>query len=472
MPARPDRQRLAAALPAVLACLVALAGACGPATAGPQQPPQAPAVRLSLPQAQALAQQALGKGQPRTALTLSEGLIAANPENGHAHFIRARALGQLAQYRTGQHAAARAYRTARTDVQRFEAAKLAAELAFADERLTASQLWLRRAVHYAPSDDVRRDYVTAFRNVRHRNPLSFNLRFSITPSDNVNNGANSPWNLIEGSPLVGALSPSAQAIPGIVAKTDMIGAYRIHQAEGVETRLTGRVLSNEVRLNNPVAGISGSDISSLRAQLGVAHVWAPGKDGYWRFELNGGRTWYGRAPYYDFAGVGISRVQKLGERLSLSLGTHFEEQNGRRVAGSRDASVWSAVAGLAWGLTGGGSLRADLLYRDIDSDGVNRTSRQWSAQMSYAMGRSIGPAKISFTLGHSTLDYDEYWVITPVPGGRVDDSWFGGATASFAGWSYMGFVPELSLTAERSRSNISRFDVDLSAISLGIRSEF
>ncbi len=471
MPARLDRRRLAAALPAVLACLTALAGACGPAAAGPPAP-QEPAVRLSLPQAQALAQQALARGQPKTALTLSDGLIGADPENGHAHFLRAHALGQMAQYRTGQRAAARAYRTARTDVQRFEAAKLAAELAFADKRLTSSQLWLRRAVHYAPSDEVRRDYVTAFRNVRHRNPLSFNLRFSVTPSDNVNNGANSPWNLIEGSPLVGALSPSAQAIPGVVAKTDITGAYRIGQAEGQETRLTGRVLSNEVRLNNPVPGISGSDISSLRAQLGVTHMWAPGKDGYWRFELNGGRTWYGRSPFYDFAGAGVSRVQKLGDRLSLSVGAQFEEQKGQSAAGGSDASVWSAFAGLAWGLAGGGSLRADLLYRDIDSAGVNRTSRQWSAQASYAMGRPVGPAEISFTLGRSTLDYDEYWVITPVPGGRVDRSWFGGATASFTGWSYMGFVPELSLTAERSRSNISRFDVDQTAVSLGIRSEF
>jgi len=117
-------------------------------------------------------------------------------------------------------------------------------------------------------------------------------------------------------------------------------------------------------------------------------------------------------------------------------------------------------------------LRADLLYRDVDSDGVNRTSRQWSAQVNYAMGRAVGPAEISFTLWRSTLDYDEYWVITPVPGGRVDDSWFGSATASFTGWSYMSFVPELSLTAERSRSNISRFDVDQTAVSLGIRSEF
>lgn len=469
MPVRRNRRRRGAALPVLLACVIALSGAV---TAEPQQPEQEPVVRLSLPQAQALAQQALARGQPKTALTLSEGLIRAEPENGHAHFIRAHALGQMAQYRTGQQAAATAYRTAKTDVQRFESAKLAAELAFADERFTSSQLWLRRAVHYAPSDEVRDNYVVAFRNVRHRNPLSFNLRFSVTPSDNVNNGSNSPYNLIEGSPLVGALSPSAQAISGVVAKTDLTGAYRIHKAEGRETRLTGRVLSNEVRLNNPVPGISGSDLSSLRAQIGLTHLWAPGKDGYWRFEVNGGRTWYGRSPFYDFAGVGVSRVQKLGEKLSLSIGTQLEEQKGRSSGGGRDASVWSAFAGLGWSLPGGGLLRADLLYRDVDSDGVNRTSRQWSAQVNYAMGRAVGPAEISFTLGRSTLDYDEYWVITPVPGGRVDESWFGGATASFTGWSYMGFVPELSLTAERSRSNISRFDVDQTAVSLGIRSEF
>ncbi|MFN3210610.1 MAG: hypothetical protein ACE369_16725 [Roseovarius sp.] len=88
------------------------------------------------------------------------------------------------------------------------------------------------------------------------------------------------------------------------------------------------------------------------------------------------------------------------------------------------------------------------------------------------MGRDIGPARLSFQLGHSVVDYDTYLIIAPVPGGRSDDSTFGGVTATFSDWSYMGFVPTVSLNAEKTRSNISRFDVDETSVSFGIRSEF
>ncbi|MEQ8921995.1 MAG: surface lipoprotein assembly modifier [Roseovarius sp.] len=428
-------------------------------------------VRLSLPHAQALAQQALRQGQSRTAFELTEGLIAANPENGHAHFLRAHALGQMKDYKTGRQSAARAYRVASTDVQRFEAAKLAAELSFADDSYTVSQLWLRRAVHYAPNDDIRQKYVKAFRNVRRTNPLRVEFLFSVNPSDNVNNGSNSPYNLIEGSPLVGTLSPSARAISGVVAKTDIRGAYRVQQSEGHETHITGRLLSREVRFNDPVPGFSGSDISSLRAQLGLRHLWAPGKSGYWSFDINGGRTWYGGSPYYDFAGLGVQRLQKLTDRLNLSLGTHVEQQFDKTVPVT-DATVYSVFTGLSYALGTGGELGAQLQYRDVDSEGRNRASQQWSLVASYTLGREIGPAEVSVSLGHSILDYEQYWVLLPVRGGRTDESWFGGVTATFTDYSYMGFVPVVTVNAEKSRSNISRFDVDQTAVSFGIRSEF
>lgn len=467
----PERRKAGRRLAICLAGLVLAGGAGQPHADEAAAAPEEPMVRLSLTHAQALVQQALRQGQPRTAFELTEGLIAANPDNGHAHFLRAHALGQLKDYRTGRKSAARAYRVANTDVQRFEAAKLAAELSFADDSYTISQLWLRRAVHYAPNEEIRSQYVKAFRKVRRTNPLRFEFQVSINPSDNVNNGSNSPYNLIEGSPLVGTLSPSARAISGVVAKTDLRGSYRIQQSEGHETHITGRLLSREIRFNDPVPGFSGNDISSLRLQLGVSHLWAPGKHGYWSFDANGGRAWYGGSPYYDFAGVGVRRLQKLTDKLNLNLGTHVEEQFDK-VAPITDATVYSVSAGLSYALDTGGELGAQLQYRDIDSDGRNRASQQWSVVATYTLGREIGPAELSLSLGHSILDYEEYWVLLPVRGGRTDESWFGGVTATFQDYSYMGFVPVVSINAEKSRSNISRFDVDQTAVSFGIRSEF
>ncbi len=437
----------------------------------PAQDEQAP-VTLTLPQARALAQDALQKGQPKLAFTLSEGLLQANPNDGHAHFTQALALARMKDFQSGKRSAAKAYRVAQSDDDRYHAAELAARLSFADERFTQSQLWLRRAVQYAPDEASRDQTITSFRNVRRHNPLNFNLRFSVTPSDNVNNGSNSPYNVIEGSPLVGTLSPSAQAIAGIVATGDLQGSYRIASGERFETRLTGRVYSRRVEFNNPVAGLSGSDLSSVRLEAGLSHLLSSGESGhYWRFTGKGGRVWYGGDPLYDFISAGAERSQKLNDKIRLSFGGSVEEQFDQ-LAPIADATVFGAFAGLTYALPDGGSLGARIQYRSIDSNGANRASEQWTGIASYVMGKQIGPAKMSFSVGYSTLDYDTYTVIGPVAGGRLDESYFGGVTASFNDWGYMGFVPTLSVRAEKSRSNISRFDVDQTSVSLGIRSEF
>ena len=414
---------------------------------------------------------ALSQGQPRLAFALTEGLLTADPKNGQAHYFQSLALISLKDHRAANAAAARAFRFADSDIQRYQAAQLAAQLTYADERYTLSQLWLRRAVHYAPNEDVREKSVMAFRKVRNDNPLNVQLRFSVVPSDNVNNGSNSPYNIIEGSPIVGTLSPSAQAIPGVVASIDLRGSYRLLQGETFETRLTGQISNKRVELNNSVPGISGDDLSEHKIQIGFAHRWTRSKQGYWQAEVNGGRQWYGGDLLYDFVGVGMTRVQKLSDNLRLTVGAEVEEQLDQAPP-ITDATQYSAYAGLSYALGGGSRVSGSVHFTEIDSNGTNRASQQWYGIVGYTHGRKIGPATMSASLGYSTLDYDQYSVVFPVAGGRVDSSWFGGISAAFTDLSYMGFVPTLSINAEQSRSNISRFDVDQTAVSFGVRSEF
>lgn len=432
----------------------------------------ADSVDLSLPQAQALAVQALHENRPKLAYRLSEGLLLANPRDGRAHYTQALAFSQVKAYGFARRSASKAYSNAETPVQKYEAAQLASQAAYADERLTLSQLWLRRAVHHAPTEEVRQDAIKAFRTVRARNPLNFNLKFSVTPSDNVNNGSNTPYNIIDGVPVVGILSPSAQAIAGIVATTDLSASYRVSYGERHMTRITGRAYTRNVKFNNPVPGLSGSDLSSSRVQMGVSHsVIGPSKRSQWDFDLTGGRTWYGGSPLYDFARLGAERHQRLGDRTRLSFGSAVEFQEDETFP-YNDATQYEAFAQVSYTLGGGGRLGGYINFRDTETDGVNRAREQWTGIVSYTMGREIGPAKLSFQLGHSIVDYDNYSIGGPVPGGRSDDSTFGGVTATFKDWSYMGFVPTVSVNAEKTRSNISRFDVDETSVSLGIRSEF
>ncbi len=429
-------------------------------------------VELSLPNAQALAVEALKQKRPKLAYRLSEGLLKANPRDGQAHYTQALAFAQVKAYGFGRRSARKAFNTARTPVQKYEAAQLASQMAYADDRLTLSQFWLRRAVQHAPTEEVRKDSIKAFRTVRAHNPLNFDLKFSVSPSDNVNNGSNSPYNIIDGVPVVGVLSPSAQAIDGIVATTDLQASYRIAYGERFMTRLTGRAYTRRVKFNNAVPGLSGSDLSSSRLQVGVNHIMVDASErGQWEFDVTGGRTWYGDSPLYDFARLGIERHNRLGENTQLSFGSAVEFQEDETWP-HNDATQYEAFAQVGYKLANGARIGGYVNYRTTETDGVNQAREQWTGIVSYTMGREIGPAKLSFQLGHSVVDYDSYRIFLTVPGGRSDSSTFGGVTATFQDWSYMGFVPTVSLNAEQTRSNISRFDVDETSVSFGIRSEF
>lgn len=430
-------------------------------------------VRLSLTQTDALAGQALAAGQPRLAYDLSKGLLAADKRNPRAHYYQALALAQAHAYGAAQKKAALAYWHAENDDQRYQAANLAAQVSFADARLTGSQFWLRRAVDHAPDAVARSETVSAFQTVRARNPLRFDFKFSVTPSDNVNNGANSPLNIIDGVPVVGALSPSAQALSGLITTAQAAVSYRVAQSAGRETRLRGRINARRVDISDPVVGLSGEDLSSTVAELGVSQYLRGRSEAVtWKLDLDVGRVWYGGDPLYDFARLGAARHQRLSERVLLSFGGSLEDQQDQ-ASRNADSTVAAGFAGLGVMLAGGGQIGFRVQYRNTDSDGVNRASEQWTGIASYQMGRDIGPASLEFSLGVSQLDYNSYQVgIIAVPGGRDDQSVFGGVTATFKDWGYMGFVPTVTVTSERSGSNISRFDVEETSITLGIRSEF
>lgn len=444
------------------------AGALGFAGIGAATP-----ANLTLAQADALAVQALGAGQPRLAYDLSKGLLQADPHNPRALYFQAVALAQAKAYGAAERKAALAYWHAKSDAQRFQAANLAAELSFADERLTGSQFWLRRAVDHAPDEVARAQTVTAFQNVRARNPLRFDFRFSTTPSDNVNNGANSPLNVIDGVPVVGTLSPSAQALSGWITTAQVAASYRLAKSDGRETRARARVNARRVDISDSVPGLSGDDLSSTVAELGLTqYLRGTSAAVTWKFDLDGGRVWYADDPLYDFARVGATRHHRLTDRLMLSFGGTFEDQHYESARGA-DSTVASGFAGVGLTFASGAQIGFQVQYRDTDSNGINRASDQWTGIASYQLGRDIGPASLEFSLGLSQLDYSSYQVgFISVPGGRDDRSVFGGVTATFNDWGYMGFVPTLTVTSERSDSNISRFDVEETSITLGIRSEF
>ena len=56
--------------------------------------------------------------------------------------------------------------------------------------------------------------------------------------------------------------------------------------------------------------------------------------------------------------------------------------------------------------------------------------------------------------------------------GRRDRSWRVSATGALPDITYFGFVPEVTVTAERTESTVARYDTEALSLSFGIRSAF
>ncbi|MEM6480291.1 MAG: surface lipoprotein assembly modifier [Pseudomonadota bacterium] len=435
-------------------------------------------LRVTLQQGQVLAIQALQAGRPKLAYQLSEAVLAADPHNGEAHYTQALAFTMVGAHGHARQSAGRAYTHSISPEQKFQSAQLASQAAYKGDQLSWSQFWLRRAVQHAPNEEVRQDTIRVFQTVRHRNPLKFRLNFSIRPSNNVNNGANSPFNIIEGQPSGGIISQSAQAIDGQVAVADVNFSYRLAETERSETQAIGRIYTRQVRFNDSVPGISASDLTTWRAEGGARHIRTT-QDGkrQWQFALVGGRIWYGGDPLYDYARFELDRHQMLTEKLRFSLGGALERQQGEARTSS-DATQYLVYTQLRYSFANGSTLGGFVSFRDLESDGFNRSNEQITGVLRFTLGRTLGPATLSVSLGKSSVDYDSFVVPGfpffggPVAGGRQDDAIFAGVSAAFKEWSYMGFVPTLSLNTSHTDSNVSRFEVDETSLSLGIRSEF
>jgi tetratricopeptide (TPR) repeat protein len=479
MSTEPRRRHRAAAL--ILSLLLA-----APALAQTSQPAQPPGaeVTLSLDQARGVAAAALQRGDAGLALQIGQGLLQADAQDPLAHFIIAQALRQQGRTREARQAAALAYRFAETDIQKFEAAQLAARLSVDAGQFTRAQLWLRRSLLHAPDPAMRPRIEQDFRQVRAMDPLEFRLRLSLAPSSNVNNGSDSPYALIDGVPVIGLLDGLSQALSGVTGTADLSLGYRLQGTEAGETQALFRAYGSRVWLDDsardlansfPGADVSNDDFSFALLEAGLRHAQRTGAGagtGFVAIEGAAGRSWYGGDPYQRYLRLGLTRGLKLSEATTLSLGIEAERRSFEEGV-NQPIETLGLQASLGYRISNGDRISLSLAWRDSDSDTRNAVSTRRTAFLRYDMARPVGPARLSFTLGAGETLYPDYAVgFIAVPGGRQDDAVFGSVDILFQDLDYAGFAPTLTLRAQKTRSNFSRFDASELAVSFGIRSLF
>jgi hypothetical protein len=447
-----------------------------PAVAGGQNAPAARDLELTLPQARDMAARAVAAGQPALARQLALGLLSADPRSSYAHFVLANAQGQMGQPTPARRSAARAYRYADTSLHRFEAAEMAARLSYAEERPTLTQLWLRRAVQNAPDKQIEAQLGRDYARVRALNPLSFSLRGAVRPSNNVNNGADTAVQIIDGLPFTGILSGSAQALSGVIGSVDAKVGYKLRTTDTALTRISARLYVQRVALDSgskaKAPGIRNGDLGSTFGEVALTHLFAVGKDGdSAELEAAAGQYWAGGSEYYTFARLGAEQRWLLNDATRLTLGATVE-QRASAVSDRLDSTSVDLQVGAQHKLANGDGLSLLINLRATDGDFVNIRTNSAALRASYSFGEKIGPAQVSAGLVLGYADYPDYVALLAVPGGRQDRSAYGDVNLFFPDMDYAGFAPTLRMRAGRKFSNVSRFETRELSVSLGIESKF
>lgn len=452
----------------LLALALAAGGmACGSFGAGIQPAAAAPApggeiaVTTDLGGARDLARKALLAGRPDLAASIARQILAVSPQDAAAHLLLAAALTRSGEAAEALPVARDGFRLAEGREVRFEAAFLAAEAAAGAGRPMVAKYWLRRADGWAPDETYRKVLATAYANVSARSPFSFSASVYGGPSENVNGGSLHDTFWFYGIPI-----PITQALPGQVLGSSLQASYRLSPA----TQLTAQWAHGEVILGDRARSIDpaarAGDYRKDELRLGIATHWQDG-GGKTAMDLRAslGRRWTAGDVTAEIADARLDLWRMPDEAWMLGLRLDLQSVGipGRPVADSLTHRLSFSASHRAQGL-GAVTLRLGGALVDSEAAGI-----AWRGPV-----LSLGwrPAIRSDKLG---LDFDveveqrDYWLtpsFDPDLGLRLS------VTAELPGLQKMGFVPSVTLSAERTRSQVVVRDTRDIGLSVGLSSRF
>ena len=469
MPDMPmPRRRLSA-----LGLALCLMGASLAATA------QSAPAPLELTQSQLLdlAARELAAGRAQVALDLVEGLLATRPNVYDAHLIRTDALSQLGRSDEVLTSARAAWRETTSDAERTRVARLAAYEAYRDGKYFQSKFWLRRALNTAQTQNEKRNIIRNYNEIRRYDPWTTQFSFAMSPSSNVNNGAQGDVYSVDGLPWVGTVSPGSQALSGYRVSLSGTARYRWRfdngsaLSAGVRAYNTVIKFSSEAKAAAPTAEESDYDFGGLEVLLGGSKSLSKTHGLQW--DLSVGRLFSGREAYSDVIRITVSDhyALKSGGVFSHSL----EARKEFAIDPTRDGSEGlKYTLNLSKPFKGRGTLYSSAFVEQVFSDSISTARQRGGLSATFAPSKPVFGTKANFTLGAEMTRYPDYPFLagTYVPGGRRDKSLYGSAGFTLINQSYFGFAPEIRINLGRTWSNVSRFDTRTSSIGLGIKSAF
>jgi hypothetical protein len=432
---------------------------------------------FTLDEVRALAAQALAVRRADIARDLAMGLLKADPEDAFAYAVLASAHSQLGDPGLARSAARLTYKYADGDANKFTAARAAGQMAYTQKRHIAAQYWLRRAAIHSDTEAQDRALKRDYSAVRQRSPWSAQLRVSLAPSNNVNNGADSNLDTVDGDPLIALIRPSSQALSGTVGTLDGQIGYRLHGAEGSATTLGARYYERRVWLSDEAKAaaptLSDSDFTSRYANVSLDHAFRLGQPGNFAgLRATFGSVWSAGDKTYDFTEIDARRGIRTGprSRLSVSVAGEWRES---AISNSRDAKLVRLGLGVSHKLGNGDTTSLSLRGSDVTADALNGTYQTWTFRAGYAFAKPLGPANVTAGLTFGETDYDSYIRYDrPTLQSRTDTEIAADLNFVFNAYDYAGFAPTVTMRARKTESNVNRFDTEEVSVSWGVQSKF
>jgi len=436
-------------------------------------------LRLSVDQMQALTVQEFQAGNLPQSEQLARALLARDPNDRAGLLVLTQIALLTDEPAAARRFAARLFRAEDAGPGRYQAARLTAYAAAEQGRFGIAGLWLRRALIHAGTEAEAGQTVADARAMRDQNPWRTSLTFSLAPSDNVNGGAESRFNVIDGFPVVGTLSPDARALSGWSGSIDLRTSYRLAEGPRFRTEATARLYARGVILSQDARDfiaaeqdadddpITNDDFASGFVEAGMGHLWAA-RGGTAQLALDLGRNWSGTDDAYGYLRLTGTRSFALGD----SAGLTFQAFGETRWESGEDTDQRRGLQASWRGTLGAQTVGATLAWSETLSDNPNAANTVWTAQANWDPDWQIGPVDLSAGLGMQQTDYPDYRVLFPVPGGRQDERVFANIQLGFADVSYAGFSPVVTFGYDATDSNVSRFTRDGFSVDFGLRSTF
>jgi len=412
----------------------------------------------------ALLFQLIGQERIDEAAALAETLLAANPRDHAALVGMSQIERRRGNFRRATQAGQAAWRYAATDGQRHAAAMVTAQALSTEGRRQQAMFWLRRAVAQAPDDATRNRAVTAFGLVRQIAPLSLRFSASVSPSNNINNGARSAR--VYG----GTLSGTSLALSGWETSIQTRARYKLPVGNGAgQSSVDAAWLSKRYRLSEEARAIAptadNSDYDFDELEFGWERRW-PGKTTP-RLRFSVGETWSGGERLSRFRNAELHIDHLIGEQTRVGASWIVEDQD-RLDVESRGATSHALGLRVAhvdridtlWSL--------QLLEKDTPAESAVTNRRQTILSGRVQLADPPFGKRMAFGIEFEQSDYR----IPIIFGKRDDRRWELFSEVTLENASVLGFAPVVSLRIGETESTVDIYDTEIVTLGLGFASEF